>query len=108
MNKYINLMINKFESYIYMLDSIEPTNDTAKFLNDKVVYKEINNVCSYLKSFNSRTEKFILYTDYLELLCTVYDDVQSSHTQRNTMIVALNNAIHRLNKINKELAYESH
>lgn len=107
MNKYINLMINKFESYIYMLDSIEPTNDTAKFLNDKVIYREINNVSNYLKSFNSRTEKFILFTDYLELLCIVYYDVQSSYTQRDTMIVALNNAIHCLNKINKELAYEN-
>lgn len=107
MNKYINLMINKFESYIYMLDTVEPTNDTAKFLNDKVIYKEIHKVKSYLKSFDDRTGKFILYTDYLDLLSIIYNDVHTSTTKRNTMIVALNNAIHDLNKMNQELAYEN-
>lgn len=108
MNKYINLMIHKFETYIYMLDSVEPTNDTAIFLNGEVNYKEINKVERYLQSFDYRTEKFILFTGYLKILRVIYRDVYTSSTQRNTMIVSLNNAIHCLNKMNKELVYENY
>lgn len=107
MNKYINLMINKFESYIYMLDSVEPNNKAAEYLNENIVFKEIEKVAYYLKSNKIDSQKIELYRDYLDVLNIVYKDVNTSLNKRNTMINSLNNAIHYLNQINKEIEYEN-
>lgn len=107
MNKYINLMINKFESYIYMLDSVEPNNKAANYLNENIILKEISKVSYFLESNNIDTQKMNLYKDYLDILYIVYKDVNASLNKRNTMINSLNNAIHYLNQINKEIEYEN-
>lgn len=107
MNKYINLMINKFESYIYMLDSVEPNNKAAEYLNENMIRKEISKVTYFLKSKNIDSLKNKLYKDYLDILNIVYKDVNASRNKRNTMINSLNNAIHYLNQINKEIEYEN-
>ncbi|RIO07378.1 hypothetical protein BUZ94_13015 [Mammaliicoccus sciuri] len=108
MNKYIKLMINKFESYIYMLDSVEPNNKAAEYLNENMILKEISKVGYFLKSTKTDIQKDKLYRDYLDILEIIYKEVSSTSNKRNAMIESLNNAIHKLNQINKELEYENH
>lgn len=107
MNKYISLMINKFESYIYMLDSVEPNNKAADYLNENIIFKEIEKVACFLKSTKIDSQKINLYKDYLDILNIIYKGVNTSLNKRNTMINSLNNAIHYLNQINKEIEYEN-
>lgn len=108
MNKYIDPMIEQFESYIYMLDSVEPTNDTATFLSETVIYNNISKVIQQLPAFHCHSEQYLLYSSYLQLLFNIFYKVQSSSSKRDTMIIELNQSIHYLIQMNKEMSYAYH
>lgn len=101
MSNYINLMVSKFESLVYTLEHIDPTDDAAIFINDTFIYKEKQNVAKHLEKINNNNSNIILFKEYLKILSKTYEDVNISPNKRIMMILDLNFGIYNLKNLNE-------
>ncbi|GAB1612507.1 hypothetical protein AXY37_12450 [Mammaliicoccus lentus] len=97
MDKYLHLIVNRFESYITFLDHFESTNEAATFINESFIYNEMNRVDHLLKHnknlINNKRRDYELY--FVELF-HIYHNTKSSQHQFETMLFSLKNAIKAL------------
>ena len=96
----MNLMVSKFESLVYILEHIDPTDDAAIFINDTFIYKEKHNVSKHLEKINNNNSNIILFEEYFKILSKTYEDVNISPNKRIMMILDLNFGIYNLKKLN--------
>ena len=87
MDKYLHLIVNRFESYITFLDHFESTNEAATFINESFIYNEMNRVDHLLKHnknlINNKRRDYELY--FVELF-HIYHNTKSSQHQFETML----------------------
>lgn len=99
MDKYLNLIVSRFESYIEFLNFFEPTNEAALFINDSFIYNEmvrVKNALIHNKNLlNDKRSEYQLY--YIELF-HIYNYTRDSICKFEAMIYSLQNAIRVLNK----------
>ena len=95
----MNLMVSKFESLVYTLEHIDPTDDAAIFINDTFIYKEKQNVAKHLEKINNNNSNIILFKEYLKILSKTHEDVNISPNKRIMMILDLNFGIHNLKEL---------
>ena len=95
----MNLMVSKFESLVYTLEHIDPTDDAAIFINANFIYKEKQNVAKHLEKISNDNSNITLFKEYLKTLSKTYEDVNISPNKRIMMILDLNFGIHNLKEL---------
>lgn len=85
MDKYLSLIVNRFETYISFLNQFEPTNEAAIFINNSFIYSEMERVNTLLNHNKNLThERRRDYEFYFIELFHIYHNTNDS--KKNLML----------------------